>query len=701
MDRIEIINQWNLQRVFTELECGNMRIPRFQRAYVWEPSKIVKLLSSIYSQYPIGSFFIWETDANMASFCRDITDFGFPQKPEANKFTFILDGQQRITSLYVALKGKQLNGVDYRRICFNVEKQVFKIPTLKTEPNNIPVWKIFDSTECTKLVKQYTKEDKDDYADALIHCQQIFNTYPVSIIKSTDMGLDEVVTIFERINQGGKRLSLFDLVHASVWSEDFDLRDQINAFNNEKSISIFGKIDQEVFTQSLALNTSGDCVKAHQLALKNEDCKAVWDKTLECIRLTIDFIKKQFGVQSASIIPYQNIIPILQYYFFVSGNKGIIPEHKQLISDWFWTVTFSNRYSSSTLTKMKDDAKWITDIIDGSTSPRIFTVKLGLEDLKKVSMQNASVIKNGVLCLMALNSPADFDNGDGVTLDNTNASRSNSKENHHFFPYSLHNTFGLTQKDINSLLNFAFISKRLNLEISNKKPSNYLNIYQANNPDIVAHLQSHFIGADAFNAALSDDFSIFIDERGKAILEKINTLCRVNDGIDTISANLLDTAASVYDDEADNAGDETENVEQIRPMINWLIPSNKKYFDLEGCLKKYGFVYWHRFFNYQDDDIIYIYCSKPEGRIRYKMIVEEALIESSEDTAIGREFNSDKNAPEYWDSVTQFTKLKLLEETDSEALCIDELLKNGLNHAPQGAVCLNGQLLEYIEQNFK
>ena len=124
------------------------------------------------------------------------------------------------------------------------------------------------------------------------------------------------------------------------------------------------------------------------------------------------------------------------------------------------------------------------------------------------------------------------------------------------------------------------------------------------------------------------------------------------------------------------------------------------YFDLEGCLKKYGFVYWHRFFNYQDDDIIYIYCSKPEGRIRYKMIVEEALVESSEDTAIGREFNSDKNAPDYWDNVTQFTKLRLLEETRSEALCIDELLKNGLNHAPQGAVCLNGQLLEYIEQNF-
>ena len=57
-DKIEIINNWTLNKIFTELKEGNMRIPRFQRAYVWEPSKVVKLLNSIYKQYPIGSFFM-------------------------------------------------------------------------------------------------------------------------------------------------------------------------------------------------------------------------------------------------------------------------------------------------------------------------------------------------------------------------------------------------------------------------------------------------------------------------------------------------------------------------------------------------------------------------------------------------------------------------------------------------------------------
>lgn len=458
-ERIEIINQWKLNRIFSELENGNMRIPRFQRAYVWERAKIVKLLNSIYNQYPIGSFFLWDTDTQMESFCRDITEFGFPKKPEANKFTFILDGQQRITSLYVTLKGKQLNGIDYKSICFNLDKKVFKIPTLKTEPNNIPVWQIYDNNIYSDLMLDYTEKRLREYAIEIQNCHSILNDYPVSIIKSMNMDLDEVVTIFERINQGGKRLSLFDLVHASVWSKDFDLREKIKEFNDENAIRIFGALDAETFTQSLALNVDGDCTNKHQLRLKNDDCKSCWEKTLECIRLTIDFLK-QLGVQQLSIIPYSSLIAVIQHYFYLSDEKYISSDVKSLIYDWFWTLTFSQRYSSSALTRMNEDALWIKSLVDGHREPRIFTVKLSVEDLKRVRMNTRSVLKNGILCLMALNSPQDFDNNDAVTLDKTNASRSNSKENHHFFPYSLATTFGLSQNEINSVLNFAFITSQ-------------------------------------------------------------------------------------------------------------------------------------------------------------------------------------------------------------------------------------------------
>ena len=526
--KIEIINNWTLPRIFQELENGNMRIPRFQRAYVWERTKIVSLLNSIYKQYPIGSFFLWDTDMKMDGFCRDITDLGFPKKPEASKFSFILDGQQRITSLYVALRGKTLNEVEYGKICFNLDQRVFKVPKLKTEQNNIPVWKIYNDQEYGNLLQEYYGSGRIEFGNIIKDCHELLINYPVSIIKSMNMELDEVVTIFERINQGGKRLSLFDLVHASVWSEDFDLRNKIAEFNSDPVIKIFGTLDSEIFTQSLALNVSGDCTNRHQLNLTYEKCKANWMKTTECIRLAIDFVKN-LGVQQISIIPYNSILAVIQHYFFLSGEKYVNAEVKNLIAGWFWTVTFSQRYSSSTLTRMNEDVLWINALTKGERSPRLFSVKLTVDDLLRVRMNLRSVIKNGILCLMALNGPLDFDNGAIVTLDKTNASRSNSKENHHFFPYALRNKLGISQDEANSVLNFAFITKRLNQQISAKFPSVYLKNYEQDNSDILKCLLTHFIDGKAFAAAKADNFKEFVSLRGTAILTTIQNVCCANE----------------------------------------------------------------------------------------------------------------------------------------------------------------------------
>lgn len=528
MDRIEIINQWNLQRVFQELERGNLRIPRFQRAYVWERSKIVKLLNSISMSYPIGSFFLWETDTSMEAFGRDITEFGFPKNPQGNYFMFILDGQQRITSLYVSLMGKTLNEVDYSTICYNLDSKKFKLPQLKTEQHNVPVWKIWDAKEYSNLLMEYAKNGDFERMQALKECQEFLYNYPISIIMSRKMGLEEVVDIFERINQGGKRLSLFDLVHATVWSQDFDLREKIKDFNNEKAISLFGKIGGEIFTQSLSLNIKHDCTKLVQLKLTNQECINAWARTIECIRIAIDYVKS-LGAQNLSILPYANMLAIIQHYLYIGKYNGIQPIHTKLISDWFWTVTFSNRYSSSTLTRMNEDANWISRIVAGENESRIFSISLKADDLKRVRMNTTSVVKNGILCLMASNGPRDFDNGQVVTLDNTNASRSNSKENHHFFPFSLRNTFGLTTNEANSVLNFAFISKRLNGSILNKRPSKYLAEYASATDKIVENLATHFISEKAFEAAKDDNFNAFIEERGKTIMAEINRVCQIQD----------------------------------------------------------------------------------------------------------------------------------------------------------------------------
>jgi hypothetical protein len=525
--RIEIINNWNLKKIFSELENGNIKIPRFQRGYVWERSKIVKLLNSIYDQYPIGSFFIWVASLDYKNFCREITELNLPEHPEANNYSFILDGQQRITSLYVALKGKKLNGTDFSSICFNLEKKEFQIPRLKNEKHNIPAWKLFNTTAYGDVLSEYVVNDRAK-SEVWRDCQQIFTDYPISVIKTLKMDLEQVVTIFERINQGGKRLSLFDLVHASAWSPNFDLREKIKKFNDEPNVKHFGGLAEEIFIQSLSLNEFNDCRNQNQLHLTAESASNLWIKTTECIRLSIDFIKT-LGVKFIDFIPYNSFLPVIQYYFYKSGNKSIKSEHIKYIENWFWTATFSQRYSSSSLTLMKEDASWIYNLSCGKLEENMFGVSLTMKELLKVRMQNKSVIKNGVLCLMALENPKDFDNGQVVVLDRTNVSRSNSKENHHFFPFSLRQQFGTDSNGINSLLNFVLISGRLNREISNDYPSQYLSEYSARNNKIEEHLLSHFITKDAIEFAKANDFLQFIQMRGELILEKIKLKIKVGD----------------------------------------------------------------------------------------------------------------------------------------------------------------------------
>jgi hypothetical protein len=123
--------------------------------------------------------------------------------------------------------------------------------------------------------------------------------------------------------------------------------------------------------------------------------------------------------------------------------------------------------------------------------------------------------------MMSLKEPRDFDNGQPVVLNRSNASRSNSKENHHFFPYSLRGDFGVSANDIDSLLNFVFISGRLNREISNDQPPVYYGRYEANNPDILAHLDSHFINDKAVEAAKGSNYQEFLAARGEEIINAI------------------------------------------------------------------------------------------------------------------------------------------------------------------------------------
>jgi len=513
IQKIKIKGDYKLADIVHDIEKGILRIPQFQREFVWDKPRVIKLLESIYLEYPIGSFFFWDAPRKYYDFYRDIAELGLPKPDKYEKIVFILDGQQRLTSLYVTVKGLTLYGRDYKKICFDLDEKVFVDRT----PDNQRFVSVNDllSNECyTEVYEGLTPDRKK----VIYECLQRFNNYPFSAIDVRDKELDEVCDIFERINQGGQKLNLFDLISASTWTPEFDLRIAVKAENERLKSKGFGEIDNEVYLQALSLIAKGSCTRPVQLQLRAGDVSKFWQDTIESMALAIDYLRNNLGVVNSVFIPYRSMIALVAYLFFKVKGRSLDHEQSELLAQWFWQTTFSERYSASILTLMTEDKK-LMDKIDSETTLSIkYLFNLDIDSLIQIRMYRKSAIKNGVLCLMAKRYPRHFKNNVPLMLKDGYYSDFNSSEKHHVFPKSI------VQKSypmimVHSLPNFCFIPAELNKEISNKKPSNYFEEYKNINPEFEDTLKTHLIKYD--DSIKQDDFMSFLASRSAMILEEI------------------------------------------------------------------------------------------------------------------------------------------------------------------------------------
>lgn len=542
IQKIKIKVDYQLADVIHDIEKGILRIPQFQREFIWDKPKVIRLLESIYKEYPIGSFFFWDAPRKYYGFYRDIAELNLPKPDKWDKISFILDGQQRLTSLYVTVKGLTLFNQNYRNICFDLDEKKFT----DHNPDNNRYVSLSDILSESRYSDIYRELDKQKQ-DALYHCLQNFINYPFSAIEVHEKELDEVCDIFERINQGGQRLNLFDLISASTWTEDFDLRFAVKEENKELLNKGFGEIGNETFVQSLALIARGSCTRIIQLQLRDEDIKKYWSNTLVSLRQAIDYCRNNFGVINSNFIPYPSMIAIIAYIFSKQGNKSFNPTQAEQLSQWFWQTTFSERYGASTLTLMTEDKKLMDKIADGKEVTIKFPLNLDMTALMKIRMNRKSAIKHGVLCLLVKKNPLHFLNNNPLNLSEGYFSEFNTYEKHHIFPKSfIQKKYHL--EEIHALPNFCFLPLELNREITNQKPSKYFAKYFSENADFEDTLKTHLIKYD--DSIKKDDYQSFLASRAIVILEEINRITGskvsrviqddVNKAIDKIEKEIRD-----------------------------------------------------------------------------------------------------------------------------------------------------------------
>ena len=497
---------------------GEYRIPQFQRDYVWEKSRVVELFDSIYKEYPIGSFFLWKAGHEYNRLFRHAIDLNIPPIEKDDNVSFILDGQQRITSLYVTLMGLSVRGTDYGRICFDVKEEKFthRAPDGRRYISVSELWQ--------GRLLQIAKNVDEEHQDSLDKCSQILKTYPVSIVQVRDKSLPEVCDIFQRINQAGKRLYRFDLISAMTYSPDFDLRERFQKDVIEPlEAKAFGKISSNIVTQLMALIKQGRCTESIQFSLTADDIHGMWPAVVSSIKLAADTLRKCMGVMNAAFLPYDSQLTLLAYLYTKSGKHSLSEEELDWVKQWFWRSSFGQHYGARGATRVGQDSAMFDQLITGKNPEFEPPMKLTPSMLIGTKMTSQSAVRNAFLCLLALRKPLDLLNNAPLDLVNGGISDFTSPEKHHIFPQA-HLRDSDQEKEVHALPNFCFLTADLNKRISASRPSKYFSELMEKNQDFEKAARAQLLPAPSESGISEDDYVQFLNTRAKLLVSEIERL---------------------------------------------------------------------------------------------------------------------------------------------------------------------------------
>lgn len=285
-----------------------IQIPPFQREFVWETRRICFLLDSIYRGYPIGSFIFWKTSRRLPHH-RSIGGLPLADVPLGSLTDYVLDGQQRITSLYAAIRGAGIQGEKYI-FSFNLTTGKFQAEKLRENDLEqqavqvkIPLDKLFVESRADYM--RYISQFSDGYQNLLHDLYDRFKLYAFSVVfvQEEDQTDDEeqgenikrIVNIFSRINGTGKPLSVVAKMVARCWGEGFDIREKFDELY-EGSTEIEQIREETVLQTASAILNQRRCRTAD--ILDTTDIKMLeqeWDQIVEAFKLALEFVTNKIS----------------------------------------------------------------------------------------------------------------------------------------------------------------------------------------------------------------------------------------------------------------------------------------------------------------------------------------------------------------------------------------------------------------------
>ncbi|WP_312206955.1 GmrSD restriction endonuclease domain-containing protein [Epilithonimonas hominis] len=566
--------KYNLNSLIQNIDLGTIGLPDIQRPFVWKDTKVRDLFDSLYKGYPVGYFLFWE-NANIDG----VKGIGTDVKQKFANL-LIVDGQQRLTSLYAVLKGQEVIRENYEKtkiiIAFNPIENKFEVPdaAIRRSPRyyqnisnlwkpNINIFKvIMDFVSNLKNHIVVTDELEMKIQEAFMKLKNLEN-YPFSVLElSQEIDEEQVADVFVRINSEGKTLNQADFILTLMsvfWDEG-----RTNLENFCRDARIPSTTNATPFNYLIVPKPEQMLRAAVGLAFRRARLQYIYSilrgkdletglyseerreqqfeklKIAQAQALDItnwhEFIKavKQAGYINESFISSNNNI-LYSYVFFLMGRidyKVDLYQLKQLIAKWFFMCSITGRYTGSPETAMEMDlakfrtvgnaedfVKEMTTIIESQLTSDFWNVTLPM-DLATSSFRSPS--------LFAYYASLNIHNALGLfsklqvkeLLESGLRANKSALERHHLFPKAWLIRNGITeQRDYNQIANFALVEWSDNIAISDKEPKVYLPIYEQRfaNDELEKMRYWHALPEDWIDL----DYRDFLNQRRKMIAKVV------------------------------------------------------------------------------------------------------------------------------------------------------------------------------------
>lgn len=430
----------------------------------------MSLLDSIYRGFPVGSILLWSTKEELKTH-RNVGGFHLPDVPTDYPVKYVLDGQQRLTTLYAVFHSDDKVNEPEEAIKFDVSfsptTETFVHSSKASTETTINMRVVLDASKLLPELHRFGAAEQRTIASLT----ERFKDYEFPVVTIKERTNREVCQIFQRINSSGTKLSTLDLLTAWTWSDDFDLRERIGKLTDLLATKGFEEIDERQILRCIAAVVRRDIDADALVDEPPVSLIAAMKKVEQGMSATVDFLSAEFGIRNLVFLPFPIMLVPLVAFFAVQRNPSAV--QRKLIRQWFWYSIFVQRFAAGTTTAVLEDLEYMRGIAatPGSQRPRSGKVD---PKLFLATFRINSTAAKATICLLAQLEPRSFVTGAPVDLGHS-LEAYNSRQFHHIFPKShVMNTLGLPFHKANVIANVCMLTAADNNLISDEPPHKYI-----------------------------------------------------------------------------------------------------------------------------------------------------------------------------------------------------------------------------------